>query len=110
MWLALGFCSLLYLKTQAICVLSPYLFTKIVVGLKLLAQITLALSVVSIIIGIHQSFFYGILNSYWLFTGALFFLLLYRLIRKFYILDKPQQESPKEEKKTVAKRNKNKVK
>jgi Na+/melibiose symporter-like transporter len=81
--------------------------------LKLLAQITLALSVVSIIIGIHQSFFYGILNSYWLFTGALFFLLLYRLIRKFYISEEPQQGSLKEENKLIQKslkKNKNKIK
>jgi Mg2+/citrate symporter len=50
--------------------------------MKLSETIYLSLSVVAFIIGVHQSFFWGISESYWLFmiSGSLFLLFRYQKI------------------------------
>jgi hypothetical protein len=47
--------------------------------MKIPSIILLSLAVVCFIIGIHQSFFYGISNSYWLFMFTVGFLMWYKL-------------------------------
>lgn len=47
--------------------------------MKLSAIILLSLSVVCFIVGVHQSFFYGISNSYWLFMFTVGFLMWFKL-------------------------------
>ncbi|SFC03574.1 hypothetical protein SAMN05421780_102346 [Flexibacter flexilis DSM 6793] len=43
--------------------------------------ILLAFSLVTFVIGIHQSLFYGVVNSYWLFMFTLGFLFWFKLVR-----------------------------
>lgn len=43
--------------------------------------ILLAFSLVTFVIGIHQSLFYGAVNSYWLFMFTLGFLFWFKLVR-----------------------------
>jgi hypothetical protein len=60
--------------------------------MKIPAIILLSLAVVCFIIGIHQSFFYGISNSYWLFMFMVGFLMWYKL----RINDENEEEDKKE--------------
>ncbi len=50
--------------------------------MRLLESIFLSLSVVTFIIGVHQSFFWGVTESYWLFmlSGSFFLLFRYQKI------------------------------
>ncbi len=57
--------------------------------------VILTLSIFLLIIGIHQSFYNGIANSYWIFMFSVFFLFLLKFV-------KPEEE--KEEKPTKKKK------
>ncbi|MBC7391128.1 MAG: hypothetical protein H7329_18120 [Opitutaceae bacterium] len=50
--------------------------------MKILETILFALTVVFFIIGVHQTYHYGLLNSYFLFTFAVFTLLGYGFLKR----------------------------
>lgn len=49
--------------------------------MKLSESIFLSLAVATFIIGVHQSFFFGVLESYWLFMLSASFLLAFRFTK-----------------------------
>ncbi|MFT5917829.1 MAG: Ca2+/Na+ antiporter [Flammeovirgaceae bacterium] len=57
--------------------------------------LVLMLSILFLIIGIHQSFYHGIANSYWIFMFSVCFLFLLKFVKP----EEEKEEEPEKKKK-----------